>query len=194
MGFLTRAADTVYTFRFLKLLVTAWEDTPAFEMGIIDKDGFPLRKVRDLTSEERGTYTMFHRLVFKIKRLMNKIPGGKSKIASYAAALYLIKEETGMSEEQLLEAMDSFDFELEFEDINESFIIGQNNELLPGVYTLNKNILLPSSGEELAFAESKVIAHGHEERVGSIFGMNVYKVEHIATKQYINVTSRDLNR
>ena len=138
MGFLTRAADTVYTFRFLKLLVTAWEDTPAFELGIIDKDGFPLRKVRDLTSEERGTYTMFHRLVFKIKRLMNKIPGGKSKIASYAAALYLIKEETGMSEEQLLEAMDSFDFELEFEDINESFDLMHRGESIRTVIHFDK--------------------------------------------------------
>ena len=76
MGFLTRAADTVYTFRFLKLLVTAWEDTPAFELGIIDKDGQPIKKVRDLTSTERDVYTMFHRLVYKIKRLMNKVPGG----------------------------------------------------------------------------------------------------------------------
>lgn len=194
MSFLTTAADTVYTFRFLKLLVTSWEDTPAFELGVIDKDGNPLLKVKELNSEQKDVYTMFHRLVFKIKRLMNKVPGGKSKIGSYAAALWLIKEETKMSESQILEALGDIDFELELEDINESYIIGDNHELLPGVYTLINNIMLPSTGEEIAMAESKVVAHGNEEIVGSIFGMNVYNVEHIATKQYVQVTARDLRR
>jgi len=194
MSFLSTAADTVYTFRFLKLLVTPWEDTPAFGLGVIDKAGNPLLKVKELDSDQKSVYTMFHRLVFKIKRLMNKVPGGKSQIGSYAAALWLIKEETKMNESQILEALGDIDFELELEDINESYIIGDNHELLPGVYTLVNNIMLPSTGEEIAMAESKVIAHGNEEIVGSIFGMNVYNVEHIATKQFVQVTARDLRR
>ena len=194
MSFLGTAADTVYTFRFLKLLVTPWKDTPAYELGVIDADGKPLLKVKELDSDQKDVYNMFHRLVFKIKRLMNKVPGGKSRIGSYAAALWLIKEETKMSDAQLLEAMGDMDFGLEYEDINESFIVGSNSELLPGVYKLKNNIMLPSTGEEIALSESKVIAHGNEEIVGSIFGMNVYRVEHVATKQYIHVTSRDLKR
>jgi uncharacterized protein (UPF0254 family) len=31
-------------------------------------------------------------MVLKLKKLLEKVPGGKSRLASYAAALYLIKE------------------------------------------------------------------------------------------------------
>ena len=39
MSIIKRAGDLVYTFRFLRLLTTAFEDTEAFKLGIIDKDG-----------------------------------------------------------------------------------------------------------------------------------------------------------
>ena len=70
MSLLTRAGDLVYTFRFLKLLVTPFEKTKAFEMGLIDKDGKKLRNPTD--GKEKSVYTYFHRLVYNIKKL---IPG-----------------------------------------------------------------------------------------------------------------------
>ena len=88
MGVLTKSADTVYTMRFLTLLTTAWEDTNAFKLGLIDAEGKKLRKPQ--TEEEKSAYNLFHRLVFNIKKLINKAPGGKSKIASYAAGLLLL--------------------------------------------------------------------------------------------------------
>ena len=85
--------DTIYTFRFLKILSTKWEDTDAYKFGIIDEDGNPLKKSSDLTtSKEKKAYTPFVRLVFKFKRLMGKFPGGKSAVARYGAAVALIKE------------------------------------------------------------------------------------------------------
>ena len=45
-------------------------------------------------------YTRFIRLVFNVKKLIGKVPGGKTRIASYAAALYLIKEDFGISERE----------------------------------------------------------------------------------------------
>lgn len=85
--------DTVYTFRFLKILSTKWENTKAYKLGIVDEDGEPLKKSSELMSnEEKDAYTPFIRLIFKLKRLMGKIPGGKSAVARYGAAIALIKE------------------------------------------------------------------------------------------------------
>lgn len=85
--------DTIYTFRFLKILSTKWENTDAYKLGIIDEDGTPLKKSGDLTTTaEKKAYTPFVRLVFKFKRIMNKVPGGKSAVARYGTALLLIKE------------------------------------------------------------------------------------------------------
>ena len=72
MGILTRSADLVYTLRFLRLLTTPWEETGAYKLGIIDEDGKKIKK--PTTSAEKEVYNTFHRLVFSIKRLINKIP------------------------------------------------------------------------------------------------------------------------
>jgi len=85
--------DTFYTYKFLKLLSTKWENTDAYKLGIIDENGKPLKKSSELkTEEEKKAYTPYTRLVFKLKRMMEKIPGGKSAVARYGAALALIKE------------------------------------------------------------------------------------------------------
>ena len=99
-----RAIDALITFRFLKLLVTPFNKTKAYELGIIDERGKNLIKSRDLnTIEMRNSYTILHKLVFNIKKLIEKLPGGKSRLASYAAALFLIKENTELSDFKLLE-------------------------------------------------------------------------------------------
>ena len=60
--------DTIYTYRFLKLLVTPFEKTKAYELGIVDENGERTDK-QITTSEERDAFNLFHRLVFNIKRL-----------------------------------------------------------------------------------------------------------------------------
>jgi hypothetical protein len=75
------------------MLVTSFDKTDAFKLGIIDAEGTPLKKIKDLkTSEEKDAYDMLDRLVFSLKRLLAKVPGGKSKLASLAAAYWLVKE------------------------------------------------------------------------------------------------------
>ena len=60
---------------------------------MIADNGKIIKKKRTLkTAEEKESYTIMHRLVWKLKRLMEKVPFGKSRLASYAAALWLIKE------------------------------------------------------------------------------------------------------
>lgn len=103
--------DNLLAFRILYMLVTPFEKTDAYKFGIIDKDGNPLKKSKDLkTGEEKDSYTNLTRLVFSLKRLLGKIPGGKSQLASIVAAYWLIKESTGkrtvIREEELLSMID----------------------------------------------------------------------------------------
>jgi hypothetical protein len=85
--------DNLIAFRILYMLVTSFDKTDAFKLGIIDAEGTPLKKIKDLkTSEEKDAYDMLDRLVFSLKRLLAKVPGGKSKLASLAAAYWLVKE------------------------------------------------------------------------------------------------------
>ena len=91
----SRGADLYFVFRFLRLLTMKYEKTDAFKYGIIDKKGNPLKRSSDLESvDEKAAYTMLHRLVFKVRRLIEKVPVlGKSILLNYAAALFLLKEQ-----------------------------------------------------------------------------------------------------
>lgn len=195
MSILSRAADLGYAFRFLKLLTTPWEKLEAYKLGIVDKRGRNLKKAKELkTSEEKSAYTIFHRLVFNVKRLLQLIPGGKSKIASYAAALFLIKEHTGMSEEKIEEIITkALDGDLE-NDITESQWFIKGDTLNPGIYCLTKNIVSMNTGEEIAKKNSKVRVLEHTEPYSSFLGNNIYKVQHVLTKQELYISNEDIKR
>ena len=195
MSILSRAADLGYAFRFLKLLTTPWEKLEAYKLGIVDKRGRNLKKAKELkTSEEKSAYTIFHRLVFNVKRLLQLIPGGKTKIASYAAALFLIKEHTGMSEEKIEEIITkALDGNLE-NDITESQWFIKNDRLNPGVYCLTKDIVSMNTGEEIAKKNSKVRVLEHTEPYSSFLGNNIYKVQHVLTKQELYISNEDIKR
>ena len=95
IGQASRGADLYFVFRFLRLLTMDFKKTDAFKFGIIDKKGKALRKSADLESvKEKAAYTMLHRMVFKIRGLLEKVPLiGKSILLNYAAALFLLKEQ-----------------------------------------------------------------------------------------------------
>lgn len=85
--------DSVITYRILRLLTTPFEKTDAYKLGIIDKKGNELKKMSDLnTVDERDAYTLLHRLVFRLKKIINKVPIANKNLASLAAAYALIKE------------------------------------------------------------------------------------------------------
>ena len=195
MSILSRAADLGYAFRFLKLLTTPWEKLEAYKLGIVDKRGRNLKKAKELkTSEEKSAYTIFHRLVFNVKRLLQLIPGGKTKIASYAAALFLIKEHTGMSEEKIEEIITkALDGNLE-DDITESQWFIKNDRLNPGVYCLTKDVVSMNTGEAIAKKNSKVRVLEHTEPYSSFLGNNIYKVQHVLTKQELYISNEDIKR
>ena len=130
MGILAGIGNIYFVYQFLKKLVTPFEKTKAFELGIIDEKGKILKRRRYLEgSEEKDAYNLSDTLIWNIKKLMGKIPGGKSRLASYAAALWLIKEQQDgykITEEEL---------ELQFFDQFEKMY---NNDLVFDSTTLKK--------------------------------------------------------
>jgi hypothetical protein len=98
---ITGAFDAVVVYQLIKMLATPWEETDAFKLGIIDKDGKVLRKRKTLkTQEEKNAFTVFHVLTYNLKKLLEKLPFGKSKLASFAAALILLREMSHDGKEQ----------------------------------------------------------------------------------------------
>ena len=99
--------DIFLLYHFIKRLVTPFEKWEAYKLGIIDKKGKVLRKRKDLgLIKEREAFALFDVLVLNLKKLLAKVPGGSSRIATYAAALLLLKEQNNVSEE-LIENLDS---------------------------------------------------------------------------------------
>lgn len=114
---MSRIVDNLIAYRILSMLVTNFEDTDAFKLGIIDKNGHALKKSKDLTTEaEKDAFDYLSRLVFTLKKIINKLPGGESKLKSLIAALWLVKEQyqsgsrsTAMLEEKFASVMKLLD-------------------------------------------------------------------------------------
>lgn len=86
-----RAIDLFVTYRFIKLLTTPFEKTDAYNLGVIDADGNRTDK-KLYTEKEQKSYTILHKLVFNIKKIFGKVPGLRTKMGTYAAALFLLKD------------------------------------------------------------------------------------------------------
>tara|TARA_Y100000004_G_scaffold132873_1_gene150038 strand:- start:2003 stop:2992 length:990 start_codon:yes stop_codon:yes gene_type:complete len=93
----SKIADVIFTYQFIKRLVTPFNETKAYQLGIIDERGKKIRSPQ--TKEELDSFSTFERLIFNIKKIIERFPGGKSKLASYAAALFLIKEHNNLKDE-----------------------------------------------------------------------------------------------
>ena len=93
---MSRVIDALIAYRVLKLLVTPFNRTKAFEFGIIDDKGKVLKKSRDIKDpQERNAYTLLIRFVFNLKRLLGKV-GVRGPLGSAAAAaIAFFKEESG---------------------------------------------------------------------------------------------------
>lgn len=121
--------DSLIALRIIYLLVKPFTSFDAYKLGLIDDSGKKLKKAT--TAEEKRATSMLLRFVWNIKRLINLVPGGSSKIGSLAAAYLLVKEATELEmSEQEANAffMENFDSYLtkEFEGrhlVEEAFIV-----------------------------------------------------------------------
>ena len=155
MGILKRAADLGYTFRFIRMMVMDWTSWDAYKLGIIDENGKRNKSVRLDDDEKKSAYTPFIRLAANIKRLVAKLPGGGSKLGSFASALYLIKEKVGTKGlEKICKELnvDVLDF---LNEKNEWFLL-DDNQLTPGIYRVSTPKLLNKTCDELVWPKDQI--------------------------------------
>lgn len=86
--------DLFLVYQFIKRLVTPFDKWEAYKLGIIDAKGNILIKRKDFgKNEQKKAFGNFDQMILNIKKLLSKLPGGQTKLASYAAALWLIREQ-----------------------------------------------------------------------------------------------------
>ena len=125
--------DLFLVYSLIKRLATPFEKWDAFKLGIIDKDGNILKKRKDLTTTaEYKAFGIFDLMILKLKALLGKLPGGQTKLASYAAALWLIKEQKEILDhgENLSEAHIISKFNTYLDYVNESIDINHQFEMM----------------------------------------------------------------
>ena len=118
-----KEVDNIAVYKFIKKISTPFKKWRAFKHGIIDEHGNILKNNNEFTTRnEKDSFTKFDLLVLNIKKSLGKIPGGESRMASYAAALFLIKENSDVFVD-----MNSFEGDVEniVESINE-YILSNN--------------------------------------------------------------------
>jgi len=100
---MSRAVDLLITYRIMKLLVTPFNKQEAFKYGIIDDKGKVLRKFSTITdTKEKRSYTILHRFVFNLKRILQKAGLG-GRLGTFAVALAtLIRENKEFEQHQKL--------------------------------------------------------------------------------------------
>tara|TARA_B100000035_G_scaffold124489_1_gene105999 strand:- start:1980 stop:2594 length:615 start_codon:yes stop_codon:yes gene_type:complete len=193
-----RAIDLFVTYRFIKLLTTPFEKTDAFKMGIIDKDGNRTDKTLYKVSE-KNAYTILHKLVFNIKKIFSKVPGLRTRLGTYAAALFLLKdtfkehvEDPKMFEKEFLNYLKENDIELDDTIVEEVTL--DNGKLSKGIYVLVQDVV--TSGEEAdeidALEGDEVEVFEDTPAADTILGVDVFPVIHKKTKQKIFVSSEDI--
>ena len=193
MGLLSRTGDLVYTLRFLRLLTTKFEDTTAFKLGLIDKEGNKLKSPD--TSEERSAYNAFHRLVFNLKKLLAKVPGGGSRLATYAAALYLIKEQLNLSDSSINKIAQACDVDpLEALSEDTSWFCTKDGMLSPGIYRLANDKMLNTTCEEVCKKGDKVRVFDNTYSIGNMLGVDIFEVTHERTAKQLYVAVGELRK
>ena len=199
-----RAIDLFVTYRFLKLLTTPFEKTEAYKLGIIDENGNRIMQkgikkpqVPLVTSQEKNAYTILHKLVFNIKKIFAKVPGLRTKVGTYAAALFLLKDtfkesvdDPDMFEKEFMKYLKEND--IEFDNSISEEVIGFGEILPKGEYVLANDILNKEEEELSAKKGDKVIAFDDEPPIDTVLGVEIFPVVHVQTQEKIYVSLEDI--
>ena len=198
------AIDLFVTYRFLKLLTTPFNRTDAYKLGIIDKNGHRILKPKSTapqvelaTTQQKNAYTILHKLVFNIKKLFAKVPGLKTKVGTYAAALFLLKdtfmeqvEDPRVFETEFIKFLRENNIEFDNEISEE--VIGFGEVLPKGNYVLVNDILNKDDEEVSARKGDLVMTFEDQAPVDTVLGVDIFPVIHIASNEKIFVSLDDI--
>lgn len=179
--------DTVIVFRILKMMTRKWNEMDAYKFGLIDDNGKRIKTKKPKTSEEKNSFTLLHRLVFNLKRVLELLPFGRTRLASYAASLALLKEH----------------FEIDGKYLEESFYtyLKENNlviDLLEGHDNMNN--LQKGKEYELrqsVWNEENNIGHRGDYvqvlgKTDTVMGVDIYRVYNRSQDQSMLITGHDV--
>ena len=199
-----RAIDLFVTYRFLKLLTTPFEKQDAYKLGVIDEKGNRIKKpnstkpaVELSTTELKNSYTVLHKLVFNIKKIFGKVPGLRTKVGTYAAALFLLKDtfkesidDPDVFEKEFVKFLKENNIEFDHEISEE--VIGFGEISTKGEYVLINDILNKEEEELTAKKGDKVVAFADESPVDTVLGVEIFPVVHVKTQEKIYVSLEDI--
>ena len=199
-----RAIDLFVTYRFLKLLTTPFEKTEAYKLGIIDENGNRIMQkgvkkpeVELVTTQQKNAYTILHKLVFNIKKIFAKVPGLRTKVGTYAAALFLLKDtfkesvdDPDMFEKEFMKYLKEND--IEFDNGISEEVIGFGEILPKGEYVLVNDILNKEEEDLSAKKGDKVVAFDDEAPIDTVLGVEIFPVIHVQTQEKIYVSLEDI--
>jgi len=193
MGLVKRAADLAFTFRFIRMLVLDWKSWDAYKLGIIDDEGNRIKKEKLDTDEKKSAYTPFIRLAANTKRLLSKVPGGGSKLGSFAAALFLIKEKYKLDDTKLADICDKCDIDvLDFLNEQNEWFVLQDKQVSPGIYKVKSNKIVNTTFEEIVRAKDQIRVNEDCYPIGDVFGVDIYEAVHTRTNQPVYFTISEI--
>mgnify|MGYP001577812207 CR=1 FL=1 len=166
---MSRVIDALVAYRVLKLLVTPFNKTKAFELGIIDEKGKVLiksKQIRKLPNPEkaRNAYTLLIRFVFNLKRMLSKI-GIRGPLGSAAAAaLAFFKEEHGENpevEKEVYKYLKEQGFEFEISENYGEPLTEGTYKVKHDIYNLDGDIVI-NMDESVEFTETTDTIMGYD--------------------------------
>jgi len=179
--------DTVIVFRILKMMTRKWEEMDAYKFGLIDDNGKRIKSKKPKTSEEKNSFTLLHRLVFNLKRVLELLPFGRTRLASYAASLALLKEHFNIDGESLerhfyqyLKENDLVLDLLEGHDNMNNLQKGKQYELRQSVWNEENNV---------GYRGDQVQVLG---KTDNVMGVDIYRVYNITQDQSMLITGHDI--
>ena len=171
---MSRIIDALVAYRILKLLVTPWKKTKAYELGIIDEKGKVLIKSRQIVNQtQRKAYTLLIRFVFNLKRMLQKVGLG-GRLGTYtAAAIAFLKEEYELGddvEKELYKHLKENGFEFEMNEQYGEPLVEGSYKLRNDIYDLDGDVLIK---------QDDMIELPKELQLDSIMGYDVFKYKNL---------------
>ena len=175
-----------------------------YKLGIIDEKGNRIMQKRAknaevelVTSEQKNSYTILHKLVFNIKKIFAKLIQDKNKGWNICSALFLLKdtfkehvEDPDVFEKEFVKFLHENEVELD-NTISED-VAGFGEVLPKGEYVLINDILNKEEEELSAKKGDKVIAYSDESPVDTILGVEIFPVIHVKSQEKIYVSAEDI--
>lgn len=184
--------DLYVVYRILRRLTQPFTDWDAYKLGVIDAEGNILKKSSDRrTMAEQESLTVFDVLMIKLKKALAVLPLGKTKLASYAAALFLIKEGTNLTEENLTEKWETYMNSDEFlvEDVSTNSVSSGGIAGITGDPPVPKKIMMRR------FADNDVFVVDTDRYLKARLGKKKYlKYEKYVGNDDVGIAIRDYGR